>query len=81
MLLVNGEEVGRIELPFIMRVISSVGPSVAYDHGSPVAFDYASRRDGFPFEGDLESVTITLIDTKKDPKVAESQARAEMGRQ
>jgi len=80
-LLVNGEEVGRIELPFIMRVISSVGPSVAYDHGSPVAFDYASRRDGFPFEGDLESVTITLIDTKKDPKVAESQARAEMGRQ
>ena len=80
-LLVNGEEVGRIELPFIMRVISSVGPSVAYDHGSPVAFDYASRRDGFPFEGDLESVTITLIDTKKDPKVAESQARTEMGRQ
>jgi arylsulfatase A-like enzyme len=80
-LLVNGEEVGRIELPFIMRVISSVGPSVAYDHGSPVAFDYASRRDGFPFEGDLESVTITLIDTKKDPKAAESQARAEMGRQ
>jgi arylsulfatase len=80
-LLVNGEEVGRIELPFIMRVISSVGPSVAYDHGSPVAFDYASRRDGFPFEGDLESVTITLIETKKDPKVAESQARAEMGRQ
>jgi len=80
-LLVNGEEVGRIELPFIMRVISSVGPSVAYDHGSPVAFDYASRRDGFPFEGDLESVSITLIDTKKDPKAAESQARAEMGRQ
>jgi arylsulfatase len=80
-LLVNGEEVGRIELPFIMRVISSVGPSVAYDHGSPVALDYASRRDGFPFEGDLESVTITLIDTKKDPKAAESQARAEMGRQ
>jgi arylsulfatase len=80
-LLVNGDEVGRIELPFIMRVISSVGPSVAYDHGSPVAFDYANRSDGFPFEGDLQSVTITLIDTKKDPKAAESQARAEMGRQ
>ena len=35
----------------------------------------------FPFEGTLDSVTITLIDTKKDPKNAESQARAEMGRQ
>jgi arylsulfatase len=81
LLLVDGEEVGRIDLPFIMRVISSVGPSVAYDHGSPVAFDYANRSDGFPFEGTLESVTITLIDTKKDPKTAEAQARAEMGRQ
>jgi arylsulfatase len=81
LLLVNGAEVGRIELPFIMRVISSVGPSVAYDHGSPVAFDYANRSDGFPFEGTLDSVTITLIETKKDPKNAESQARAEMGRQ
>lgn len=80
-LLVNQEEVGRIELPFIMRVISSVGPSVAYDHGSPVAHDYANRSDGFPFEGSLDSVTITLIDTKKDPKIAESQVRAEMGRQ
>ena len=80
-LLVNQEEVGRMELPFVMRVISSVGPSVAYDHGSPVAFDYANRSDGFPFEGTLDSVTITLIDTKKDPKNAESQARAEMGRQ
>jgi arylsulfatase len=81
LLLVDGEEVGRIDLPFIMRVISSVGPSVAYDHGSPVAFDYANRSDGFPFEGTLDSVTITLIDTKKDPKNAEAQARAEMGRQ
>jgi arylsulfatase len=81
LLLVDGEEVGRMELPFVMRVISSVGPSVAYDHGSPVAFDYANRSDGFPFEGTLESVTITLIDTKKDPKTAEAQARAEMGRQ
>jgi arylsulfatase len=80
-LLVNQEEVGRMELPFVMRVISSVGPSVAYDHGSPVAFDYANRSDGFPFEGTLESVTITLIETKKDPKNAEAQARAEMGRQ
>jgi len=80
-LLVNQEEVGRMELPFVMRVISSVGPSVAYDHGSPVAYDYANRSDGFPFEGTLDSVTITLIDTKKDPKIAESQARAEMGRQ
>ena len=80
-LLVNQEEVGRMELPFVMRVISSVGPSVAYDHGSPVAFDYANRSDGFPFEGTLDSVTITLIETKKDPKNNESQARAEMGRQ
>ena len=57
-LVIDGAEVGDLHLPFAMRMMSSVGPSVAYDHGSPVS----DRYDGeFPFEGQLERVDITLV--------------------
>ena len=36
-----------------MHIISSVGPSVGYDHGSPVSDRY---RGHFPFEGTLDKV-------------------------
>ena len=38
-----------LTVPFAMTMISSVGPSVGYDHGSPVSERYAGH---FPFEGD-----------------------------
>jgi len=64
-----------------MRTMSSVGPSVAYDHGSPVAAGYAHRRDGYPFEGDIDRVEIRLISPRKPDDVAEAERRQAMGRQ
>ena len=57
-LVIDGAEVGELHLPFAMRMMSSVGPSVAYDHGSPVSDRYD---DEFPFEGHLERIDITLV--------------------
>ena len=37
-----------MDVPFAMTMISSVGPSIGYDHGSPVSERYAGH---FPFEG------------------------------
>jgi hypothetical protein len=56
-----------------MRMISSVGASVAHDHGSQVS----ARYDGaFPFEGTLERVDIQLV-TVRPADAAELAATAE----
>ncbi|MFM8564095.1 MAG: arylsulfatase, partial [Acidimicrobiia bacterium] len=80
-LLIDGAETGSLSIPFVMRTMSSVGPSVAYDHGSPVAVGYAHRRDGYPFEGDIDRVEIRLISPRKPDDVAEAERRQAMGRQ
>jgi arylsulfatase len=80
-LLIDGVDVGSLAIPFVMRTMSSVGPSVAYDHGSPVAAGYAHRRDGFPFEGDLDRIEIRLISPRDQGDVAEADRRQAMGRQ
>jgi arylsulfatase len=78
---IDGADVGSLQIPFVMRTMSSVGPSVAYDHGSPVAAGYAHRRDGYPFEGDLDRIEIRLISPRDTGDVAESSRRQAMGRQ
>ena len=80
-LAIDGRPVGQLAIPFVMRTMSSVGPSVGYDHGSPVAESYASRRDGFPFEGRLDRLEIRLVRAASESDVAASEARAQMGRQ
>src|SRR5690606_39202638 len=47
-LVVDGEPAGHLDLPLLMTMISSIGPSVGYDHGSPVSPLYEAP---FPFEG------------------------------
>jgi arylsulfatase len=78
---IDGADVGSLQIPFVMRTMSSVGPSVAYDHGSPVAAGYAHRRDGYPFEGDLDRIEIRLMSPRDTGDVAESSRRQAMGRQ
>lgn len=78
---IDGREAGRLEVPFVMRTMSSVGPSVGYDHGSPVALAYAHRRDGFPFEGHLERLEIRIVTPGTPRDVRESEGRSAMGRQ
>jgi len=78
-LVVDGAECGAIELPYVMTIISSIGPSVGYDHGSPVS----DRYDGpFAFEGHLERIDIQIVTGKAaDPNTVAAEARSTMARQ
>ena len=80
-LVVDGREVGRLDVPFVMRTMSSVGPSIAYDHGSPVAAAYAARRDGYPFTGTMHQLVVEIVSRTHDADAAAAEARMTMGRQ
>jgi arylsulfatase len=69
-LLIDGAPNGSLSIPFAMTMMSSVGPSVGYDHGSPVSERYSGQ---FPFEGVLERLDVTLT----RPPAADAQAQAE----
>ena len=81
--LIDGHECGEVSIPFVMRTMSSVGPSVAYDHGSPVGEVYSGRRDGYPFSGRLDYVEIQLVSPTSDGEkdLRASEERSAMGRQ
>ena len=74
---INGTLAGSVDLPLFMSMISSVGPSVGYDHGSPVSPRYSAP---FPFEGTLHEVVIQLL-SRKDVEAQRAEAAAEMSRQ
>ena len=65
----------------LMTMISSVGPSVGYDHGSPVSDRYAAPN---PFTGRLHALHIDADPAgrhRPDGALALSEYLAEMGRQ
>jgi arylsulfatase len=79
-LIIDGEPSGGLTVPFMMTMISSVGPSVGYDHGSPVSPRYTAP---FPFEGTLTRLDVTLA---RHPPAAQDDEtlaaeRAAMSRQ
>ncbi len=74
---VDGVEAGGADLSLFMRMISSVGASVGYDHGSPVSTRYQAP---FPFSGTLHEVEIHLVD-RSAPHAPTTDARAGMSRQ
>ena len=76
-LMVNGVAAGSIKLPLFMRMMSSVGPSVAYDHGSAVSMRYTAP---FPFSGKLHTVEIQLL-SRQDAESQDVEAASEMSRQ
>ncbi len=76
-ILIDGESVGSVGIPFYMRMISSVGASIGYDHGSAVSSHYESP---FPFSGELYEIEIQLAE-RRTPDAEEAHARAENSRQ
>ena len=74
---VNEEPSGSIEIPLFMRMISSVGSSIGYDHGSAVSPEYESP---FPFSGELHQIEIQLA-ARRASDADQAQARAENARQ
>ena len=57
-LVIDDADAGTMTVPFVMRMISSVGASIGYDHGSPVSRRYSGEN---PFQGRLERVEVQLI--------------------
>jgi arylsulfatase len=74
---VDGRDVGALEIPFAMFIMSSIGPSVGFDHGSPVSDRYHGP---FPFEGDLRRVDVALV-SRADSSAAEAEERHTMSKQ
>jgi arylsulfatase len=79
-LVINGRDAGTIHLPFLMRIISSIGLSIGRDHGSPVSLAY---RDEFAFEGHLSRLDIQLVaqGVAHSSEQGETAAREGMARQ
>jgi arylsulfatase len=76
-LMVNGVVAGSVTLPLFMRMMSSVGPSIAYDHGSAVSMRYNAP---FPYSGKLHKVEIQLL-SRQDAESRDVEAASEMSRQ
>ena len=76
-LVVDATPAGTAHLDLFMRMMSSVGPSVAYDHGSAVSRRYAAP---FPFQGTLHEVEIQLL-SRQDAESRDAEAASEMSRQ
>ncbi|MBI4935475.1 MAG: arylsulfatase [Actinobacteria bacterium] len=74
---IDGTPCGEADLPLFMLMMSSVGPSVGYDHGSPVSTRY---RAPFAFAGTLHEVVIQASPERFGDATAAEHA-AEMGRQ
>jgi len=75
-LLIDGASAGSADLALYMRMMSSVGPSVGYDHGSPVSTRYEAP---YHYTGTLETVVIEAGQRSGDAATAE--AKSEMSRQ
>jgi arylsulfatase A-like enzyme len=76
-LVIDGNECGTLELPVLMRIISSVGASVGMDHGSAVSPQYDAP---FAFEGLLERLDVQLV-APPDRAQAHADERSAMSRQ
>jgi arylsulfatase len=76
-LTIDGRPCGGADLDLYMRMISSVGSSIGYDHGSAVSARYAAP---FAFSGRLHEVVVQLS-PDRFASADEAEARAEMSRQ
>ncbi|MGY6500985.1 MAG: sulfatase-like hydrolase/transferase [Acidimicrobiales bacterium] len=76
-LAVDGASVAACDLTLFMRMMSSVGPSVGYDHGSAVSPRYEAP---FAFTGTLHDVVVQ-VSPDRFGDAASIAARAEMHRQ
>ena len=74
---VDGTDAGSADVSLFMRIMSSVGASVGFDHGSAVSPRY---RSPYPFTGTLHELEIQLVHPPS-ADTAEAEARIEMSRQ
>ncbi len=78
-LVVDGADCGSLALPLVMRMISSVGASIGFDHGSPVSRRYSGAN---PFTGTLHQVDVQLLTPgEAAAERTATEARAGLSRQ
>ena len=77
-LVIAGQPAGRLQLDKVMAMMSSVGPSIGYDHGSPVSQRYQAP---FPFAGRLRRLEIDVDPSGRHRQDAEIEQTTEMARQ
>jgi arylsulfatase A-like enzyme len=77
-LLYDGEVVAQATIPFMMRVISSVGSRVGADSHSPVSLEYQGP---FPFSSPFTKLEIVLLAKGEDGALRDAEVREGMARQ
>lgn len=79
-LVIDRKDAGSLQIPAIMRMISSVGASIGSDEGSIISKRY---RDAFPFQGKIWRLDIQLVTENRSEAIANAQVseRETMGRQ
>ncbi|MEO6987872.1 MAG: arylsulfatase, partial [Aquihabitans sp.] len=77
-LVIDGRPAGAVDIPFAMFMMSSIGPSIGFDHGSAVSDRYEAP---FPFSGDLQRVDIQLLGRRPADESTAADERAAMSRQ
>ncbi|HET7012582.1 MAG TPA: hypothetical protein VFI65_01645, partial [Streptosporangiaceae bacterium] len=82
LLVIDGEECGRVDLPFVMLILSSIGASVGFDHGSAVSTRYESP---FRFGGTIDRIDFQVVAAPRPGEIIEqiaaAQSRETMSRQ
>jgi arylsulfatase len=76
-LLVDGTPCGSVGVPLVLGILSSIGPSVGFDHGSAVSDAYDAP---FAFEGTLGRLDIQLV-SPGGADVDAAEERSTMSRQ
>ncbi len=76
-LLVDGHTAGAVDVPLYMRMMSSIGPSIGFDHGSAVSPRYTAP---YAYTGSIHEIVIQSS-PERFADVADADARAENARQ
>ena len=75
-LLINGEQVGKMEIPFVIRLLGSTGMDIGRDSLSPVSEKYSAP---FPFEGVINQVAVHLPERGNTLEETFLAMRSELG--
>lgn len=78
---IDGEAAGSVDVPYMMRMMSSIGASIGTGNNSPVSPEYAGP---FPFAGTLHELVVE-VDPSRSEREQMEQAKdrydAEMAKQ
>ena len=75
-LLIDGEEAGKMNIPFVIRILGSTGMDIGRDSLSPVSEQYEAP---FPFEGEITQVAVHLPERGNTIEQSFLAMRSEMG--